>query len=483
MKNVLLFFTGVLLMGLTQAQNSRFLTIDAENLQPFSVQFGKKVYSSSSVGHLVMANLPDSSFIIQFNFPQNKFKEQRFLIAADSRDHGIQLKKTGADSWALFDWQSLDLLQPILEKQPESEVPVGAELRTDGFARLMAAVVNDSAILVNTASKATMAKKAVITPAAPVIASSEGKLKAEIVADSSASSLVKNEPPAIVQPPIVAKDTETVVPSTGVVVTKMPVDTVAKTKVDVAVASSSSDVVITRREVDSFIDTRNKLDSPIIKKDPIVVPPVISKEQPDKSLQKVVAIQSLGLVRKIFDNTGKEWRDQRYRDSSESGVDTISIKIPLETEMPVAPVVPTQKMVPLQESKKTVADSVVKEPQKEVIPVSKDSIVVAAPKLVMVNSDCRAVATDNDLDKLRVKMLAETGVEERILLAKKAFKAKCYYTRQIKALSELFFTDESRYQFLDAAYPFVVDTDNFKSLVELLSDAYYINRFKAMVRL
>ena len=129
-----------------------------------------------------------------------------------------------------------------------------------------------------------------------------------------------------------------------------------------------------------------------------------------------------------------------------------------------------------------IAAPAVKEPEKTVLPKT-DSVQTEPAKLVMVNSDCRATATDNDLDKLRVKMLAETGVEERISIARKAFRAKCYYTRQIKALSELFFTDESRYQFLDAAYPFIVDTDNFKSMVSLLTDTYYINRFKAMVRM
>ena len=108
---------------------------------------------------------------------------------------------------------------------------------------------------------------------------------------------------------------------------------------------------------------------------------------------------------------------------------------------------------------------------------------MAAPKkLSMVNSDCVNKASDADLDKLRVKMLAATTTEDRILIARKAFKAKCYYTRQIKALTELFFSDENRYQFFDAAYPFVVDTDEFKSLVKLLTEEYYINRFKVMVR-
>ncbi len=101
----------------------------------------------------------------------------------------------------------------------------------------------------------------------------------------------------------------------------------------------------------------------------------------------------------------------------------------------------------------------------------------------MINSDCRSFAVDADVDKLRIKMLAENNVDDRIMAARKYLKTKCFYTKQIKSLSELFLSDEGRYRFFDASYPFVIDTDNFKELVSLLRDEYFVNRFKAMVRL
>ena len=52
-----------------------------------------------------------------------------------------------------------------------------------------------------------------------------------------------------------------------------------------------------------------------------------------------------------------------------------------------------------------------------------------------------------------------------------------------KGLTELFITDQDKYKFLDAAYPFVFDTENFKQLSYLLSDDYYVKRFRTMVRL
>jgi hypothetical protein len=80
-------------------------------------------------------------------------------------------------------------------------------------------------------------------------------------------------------------------------------------------------------------------------------------------------------------------------------------------------------------------------------------------------------------------MLTESNLDERIQIARKFFRTKCVTTRQVRALTELFVNDKTRYAFFDAAYPFVSDSSNFKSLIDLLNEEYYINRFKAMVRM
>jgi len=100
-------------------------------------------------------------------------------------------------------------------------------------------------------------------------------------------------------------------------------------------------------------------------------------------------------------------------------------------------------------------------------------------KPVIVNSDCRNFAADYDVDKLRVKMLESSKEEERIAIAKKVFKTKCFTTRQIKALSEVFPTDGEKFRFFEAAYPFVSD-DHFKDLTDLLADPVYNGKFKIM---
>ncbi|MFT3933156.1 MAG: DUF4476 domain-containing protein [Chitinophagaceae bacterium] len=123
-----------------------------------------------------------------------------------------------------------------------------------------------------------------------------------------------------------------------------------------------------------------------------------------------------------------------------------------------------------------------------IAPVKKDSTVAIANnttkpgKPVMANSDCKDEATDSDIDKLRVKMLLVTTDEDHIALARRLFKLKCFSVKQVRALTELFKTDEGRYKWFDAVYPYVSDSGNFSSLSEFLKNDYYLNRFKAMLR-
>ena len=80
-------------------------------------------------------------------------------------------------------------------------------------------------------------------------------------------------------------------------------------------------------------------------------------------------------------------------------------------------------------------------------------------------------------------MVAEGDEQKRLAVAQKYFKTMCLYAKQIKALSELFTGDESKYKFLELAYPFAADTANFKQLYELLGDEAYVTKFKKLVRL
>jgi hypothetical protein len=103
----------------------------------------------------------------------------------------------------------------------------------------------------------------------------------------------------------------------------------------------------------------------------------------------------------------------------------------------------------------------------------------AKSALPFVNSDCHDFATDYDVDKLRVKMLESSRDEDRIQAARKVFRSKCFNTRQLKALSEVFTTDGFKFRFFETAYPFAAD-DRFRDLGATLADPVYSSKFKAM---
>jgi hypothetical protein len=103
-------------------------------------------------------------------------------------------------------------------------------------------------------------------------------------------------------------------------------------------------------------------------------------------------------------------------------------------------------------------------------------------KSQMINSDCKNLATNEDFLKLRKKMAAAENPDDMIAVSKKFLKTKCFTTEQLKNLSVLFLSDAGKYSFFDAAYPFVSDSQNYTQLESQLTETYYINRFKVMVK-
>jgi hypothetical protein len=158
--------------------------------------------------------------------------------------------------------------------------------------------------------------------------------------------------------------------------------------------------------------------------------------------------------------------------------DTIRILIPAETK--------TSGSAELKQEEKKLLD---------VPPV--DSVQKETPISVNTkNNNCKVVATENDFSKLRKKMSGENtdflglrkklggerNEDDMIAEARKVFKTKCFSTLQVKDLSTLFLTDESKYKFFDTAYQYVSDAGNFPALQSELKEEYFINRFKAMLR-
>jgi hypothetical protein len=676
----LAFVTGFCIVSCTTAlaqQQSLFIFLQTDNHQPFFVQMGDKVYSSSAIGHLVISGLQDNVCNFEVGFPQQAARPQRFSIPMRNKDHGFQLVKSGNRDLTLFDWQNQETIKP-LKGSGTSTLLYGERKNDDAFATLMAAVVNDSAVLYTSIVKKDMetvpevagktepnpepnkpVAKAEEKP--PVIAQpvdtvrTEKKVETIAVASqppagTDTSKLIKNEP--VRDTPIIAKaDDRPVAKDTPLVTKYDPKETplsgkkppvkqnIAKiqeqtkdgeTKLVFVDSSESPAEVVTVyiAEDKPAVQSKTPVQTPPAppaetntaanpvkpetspetskkdsakavtaappKQDPIEmvkkVAPVkkeVAKTEETATQPKQDAIETVKkeekpvapaaplskdeIAEKIKQETWKQAPEKKSADTltiilesaqmkkdaagqskaeapkplnqiepvKPAAVDTPTIRLDTPPKQDMAEVTKPQSgkpatddkpagktepvNVPLAEpSKKAETEPVIAKKDEEVdaakkpapravyepkppadsvkktiaapVATKKDTVATAAKTepekkvassstLVMINSDCARIASDNDVDKLRVKMLAENDWQKRVGIANKSFKIMCLYAKHIKALTELFPTDETKYKFLEMAYPFAADTANFKQLYEVFSEESYQTKFKTLVRL
>lgn len=168
-----------------------------------------------------------------------------------------------------------------------------------------------------------------------------------------------------------------------------------------------------------------------------------------------------------------------YLDINNDNIDTVNVFIaqvkPVVTEMPEIktekPVSQTKKINDQPGNTKFI-DMELPNPN-----LKKDTVI----KPAIENIKCKGVAAYNDFLDLRKLMTAEISDSIMINAALKKFTTICFTTQQVKDLGDLFITDEGKYKFFVAAYPFVSDLSNYGLLETQLSNEYFISRFKAML--
>lgn len=566
------FVTGLCMVACTttRAQQSLFVYLQSENLQPFYVQMDDKVYSSSPIGHLIISELPDKTCNFEIGFPQRAVQPQRFSIPLRNKDHGYQLVNDGSRGWALLDLQTDETIKPQKDAGSASLL-YGERKNDDAFATLMAAVVNDSAVLYT-----SVVKKEVET--VPTVAKNEAQ-----PADSGTQVKTEVKPVQPKDTAITGKKVEAVTvtgtPTTADSAQKTADTLVAKydpkerglndkpivagvAKIQQQTKDGETKMVFIdssetpAKVVTVYINAEKPADSNQVTPTQVSSTPAVVKEEPKQEAVVKDSVKTEPAKPQTKEEIAEQIKKETWKSAPEkkpAATDTLTIV--LESPQMKKSTTATEELKPLyrpKEEEKTEpakvattnpvalsdpgkmevevvtgnavvkevpvkpqsADTVYKkEPAKETPkavmeskpaePVQQDTAaMVAKPaeteksktvepekkeestsKLVMINSDCVKLATDNDVDKMRVKMMAESDLQKRLAVANKYFRTMCLYARQIKALSELFPGDDAKYKFLEMAYPFAADTANFKQLYELLSDEVYVTKFKKLVRL
>lgn len=518
MRNILtslIFCFGCLLVN---AQQSRFIYLQTENKQPFFVKLDNKILNSYPLGYLIIPKLDDGLYSLVIGFPEINY-EQEFNCSIKNKDLGFIIKNAGEKQWQLLNVQTLTVITPgdVVTK------PVTTyEKETDPFSTMLANVVHDSTILKKDVAKEIPAEKSKEQnqkdSANNVVANSDGSTSKQdnILLGDSAKKDIAKETTAVKTDKQEQKDTiKTIVPKTDVAITK-PESTVVSDsgKKDIAkeILSEKSndvnqkdtsktiipntDVVVTRLD-NIVISDSSKKD---IAKEIIPERSTLDVNKNKDTVQSRSANNDASLLRSVIKRklkkSNKDGIEMIYVDDYGETKDTIRIFIPSDkkkqndeeiktTEAVVTTPItqPDKQLVTQPDNKQNIndkPDDKISVPEKEVVKQTvKEPVFINSP---MINSDCKIFATDDDFLKIRKKMVAENNDEDMIKAAKKIFKTKCFTTEQIKNLSVLFLKDEGKYMFFDTAYPFVSDSDQYYNLEKQLSDAYYITRFKAMIR-
>jgi hypothetical protein len=454
----------MLMAGVGRAQDY-FVFIQADNNQPFYVRVGEQVYPSSAAGHLILAQLKDSTYIMAIGLPGQSALERRYTVAIRRRDLEFRLKDQGDRGWGLYDEQAREMKTPEAGGREVEVTPPGLR-KDDAFSRLMAGVVQDTAVLYNT------------------YAMSEPD---SVRRDSAA--LPEGKAVAGVKPVSEPAGTGTLV-TTGI-----GTDTLVRAPVTPPPVRDSSNARGVEDQTGSLPPVGDSVRG-------AAVVPVRAADSGVIAVGNGKAVgRSRGVVklseRKLTRSVRMSFADR----SAGKRADTIVLFIPVDT-----PAVAREGIKPVRGadsgrvaappkghgpnpdspllqnggSGRSVVGAAVPEATRPRPADTSRKTSEAKGALPFVNSDCHNYATDYDVDKLRVKLLEISKDDDRIIAARKVFKTRCFATRQIRALSEVFGGDAGKYRFFEAAYPFCSDSQ-FGELGSLLTDPVYSGKFRAMV--
>ncbi|MCY7423211.1 MAG: hypothetical protein LH478_15875 [Chitinophagaceae bacterium] len=404
------------------AQQHHFVFIQTESRQAFNITLNKKVYSSTASGYVIVPKMLTGKYSMSIGFGGSTTSDQYFNIEIAQKDLGYTLKNVDEKGWVLFNLQSLEMLYAVNAQQVNSGI-IGNTSTNSGKQ-----VVNSS-------------EPRTFQPEVNVPSSNNNRSVDTITAIQPQSSVATAVAEATIE----------------------KIDTVLK-----------QTPVVQNREVTSKENAESTTDKKIKQEEPV--------QQSEKlevlSNKKAPAAKSK--ITKISELKGGEAIYITYVDELANQNDTINVLIPDNKIQPSKEYKSNDQKelkfleIGSQKSKDPVLVPTQPKVEESVTPVNKGTSNATF-------SRCITRASNEDFLKLRKKMAAAPDSDGMVTEAKKSFKVMCYTTEQIKNLAYLFLTDQARYQFFDASYTYVSDSSNFVSLSIMLADAYYINRFKAML--
>jgi hypothetical protein len=89
--------------------------------------------------------------------------------------------------------------------------------------------------------------------------------------------------------------------------------------------------------------------------------------------------------------------------------------------------------------------------------------------------------TADDVAAVVAKVRAQPDVDLALQQALLVMEGKCFSTDQMRQIAKTRLSENWRYRFLEKAYGYAANQDEFASLGDLFSDPYYLGKFKSIM--
>lgn len=455
MKNIfrILFVSTVLASILCKesyGQQNHFLYIQADDKQTFSVSVNGKKYNSSDIGYVIVPKLTDGKYQLNVSFTDNKYPDQQFSCVINKNDVGYALKNFNEKGWGLFNLQTLNV---TMAGADVPDIPKDTT-NPNAFGEMLSDVMRDTTL-----------KKA-------AVALQEAEKQKQIEAENA-----KSNTPAL-----------TMVPTLN--------DSLVHAQKQDSNATANSIMRISERKTSEgvnmvFVDASTGDTIKVFL--PKETQTAVAQEQKAENTTQDTTVanntvQEKNAANNVADSnaTTKPAVDSNAVAASAAAVSNTNEnkqsqpEVKNENPTPEASVANdnNQPKNPFYKgAKKTDSTNKVVAANNETSSENNPSSSSA-----MFKQDCKKMLADNDLEKLKKKMVSSSTDDKMIQTAKKYIEDKCLTTAQVKSLGLLFLTDDGRYNFFDAMYKNVYDISTFSSLQSQLIDPYYKKRFQAMLK-
>ncbi|AYD46354.1 DUF4476 domain-containing protein [Arachidicoccus soli] len=441
--------------------NNHFIYIQAKSKQPFYVILNRKVFSSSSIGYLIIPKLQDGTYNLRIGFPKQDAPEQNYSCVISGSDMGYSLQKNDNGDLGLLNLQTKSFIaskgSTSLEDQyavntpkkaavndkehiPKNEESANNVPSNNAFGQMLSGAINDP----------TLNKKVTNTPPPADLSKQEEQNTthevAAVVNNQDQTNSTQESPRTNLNSADLLDDSQTygVIKSNEKVIDN-------GTKMTFVLFNSHSTDTIT-------ILVPSPSDMPQEKE---VVTSGITAHSNEPSNNNSLALfsNSSGMAtdgedipvkrrKKKFVDMGSNQSDDRANAASGKTVDN-----PFFNKS---------------------ADASNNDGAGATDAVAVDNSTLTA--------NCDNPLSGKDFNKMQKKMVAKSNDDQMIAIVDKYINGKCVTTQQVKQLGGLFLSDAGRFALYQDAYSHVADKENYGTLQSQLLDTYFKNRFLKMLK-